>query len=631
MANLSFGVSYDMSFNPRTASDVPNPPPDAQKYSAWLAYLTPTTQAVYDAVRTKSYNFTGNSLALYGGHMYAEMEGVGLKATFPKDIAQWQGTYEQAIFPNWPVFNNHTGYDAINKYSYKAVKSGTVTAYKEYTGYGGDQILSLTGISYKATALAQVLSTGLGYHHDILAASLTGNDTITGSGFDDVLMGYAGNDTIDGGAGEDRVYGGSGNDTITDSDGGYSYGDSGNDTITSTAPRFADGQFRFIYMNGGEGNDTLLMEGTAGSYGAGDYFGGAGDDTITAGALGSDLFSGGDGNDVIVASSRPSSTPYTFTVTNSFDNDFIYGGNGNDTLTGGAGPDYFIFDTPLSEATNFDRVTDFWQDDSLFGAEEQDKLQLDTNIFKSLANGLSSANILVTANGIAALDGDDYLIFNSTSKKLYYDADGSGSSSTAIAFAQLDGISTLTLNDFFLFHTDGSFRYGSNAIDSLTSEANEDNILFGGLGNDILTLGADDIYRDHVVFNTLLSTKNIDTIKNFYYAKDNIILDSNIFTSIKTLTMANICFGTKALDIYDFIIVNAGTKNCTISYDADGSGKVYKPIVFATLNYNNTNCTKDIIKNNFDTDNITIFDCLLRPKDYCNLTGIEYVDPSSYT
>jgi Ca2+-binding RTX toxin-like protein len=628
MANLSFGVSYDMSFNPRVASDIPNPPPDSQKYSAWTAFLTPTTQAVYDAVRTTSYNFTGNSLALYGGHMYAEMEGVNLKATFPKDIAQWQGTYEQAIFPNWPVYNNHTGYDAINKYSYKAVKSGTVTAYKEYTVYGGDQILSLTGINYKATALAQVLSTGLGYHHDILAASLTGNDTITGSDFDDVLMGYAGNDTIDGGLGDDVIYGGSGNDTIFDVDGGFFYGDSGNDTITSTAT----GSDGFVYMNGGDGNDTLLMEGDVGSFAAGDYFGGAGDDTITAGALGSDSFSGGDGNDVIVASTRPSSTQYDPFVEFSFDNDFIYGGNGNDTLTGGAGPDYFVFDTPLSEATNFDRVTDFWQDNTLFGGDEQDKLQLDTNIFKSLANGLTSNNILVTANGTAALDGDDYLIFNSTSKKLYYDADGSGSSSSAIAFAQLDGISTLTTNDFFLFHTDGSFKYGSTAIDSLTSEANEDNILFGGLGNDILTLGTD-TFRDHVVFNTLLSKNNIDTIKNFNYLYDNIILDSNIFTNITDdLEMYNICFGTKALDVNDFIIINAGTKNCTISYDADGSGKVYKPIVFATLNYNvNTNCTKDLIKANFDLDNITIFDCLLRPQDYCNLTGINYIDPLSLT
>lgn len=620
MANLNFGVSYDMSFNPRTASDIPNPPSDSQKYSGWNAYLTPTTQAIYDAVRTTSYSYTGGALAFYGGPMYGVMEGVGLKAIFPKDIPQYQGTYDQAIFPNWPVFNNNT-FDAINKYSYKAVKSGTVTGYREYTVYGfeGASIFNLTGINYKATALAQVLSAGLGYHHDILAASLTGNDTITGSNFDDVLMGYAGNDTIDGGLGEDRVYGGSGNDTITDFDGGYSYGDSGNDIITSYAYglRYSDDEYKFVYMNGGDGNDTLLMAGTAGSYAAGDYFGGAGDDTITAGAFGSDLFSGGDGNDVISASSRLSSTPYS----DSFDNDFIYGGNGNDTLTGGAGPDYFIFDTPLNEATNFDRITDFYQN---VDPDLQDKLQLDTNIFKSLANGLFNNNILVTANGIAAQDDNDYLIFNTTSKKLYYDADGSGSSSTAIAFAQLDGISTLTTNDFFLFNTDGNFNYGSNANDSLTSEANEDNILFGGLGNDVLTLGTD-AYKDYVVFNTLLSKTNIDTIKNFNYLNDNIILDKNIFTNITNLTMDNICFGTKALDIYDFIIVNAGAKNCTISYDADGSGKIYKPIVFATLNYNiNTNCTKDIIKANFDLDNITIFDCLLTPKDYCNFTGIDW-------
>jgi Ca2+-binding RTX toxin-like protein len=378
-------------------------------------------------------------------------------------------------------------------------------------------------------------------------------------------------------------------------------------------------------MNGGDGNDTLLMSGSGGSFAAGDYFGGAGDDTITAGALGSDAFYGGDGNDRIIASTRSSSTQYDFFVEFSFDNDFISGGDGNDTLTGGAGPDYFKFDTPLNALTNVDTITDFWQDNTLFGGDEQDKLQLDTNIFRSLAQGMTSANILNTA-GSAAMASDDYIIFNQLTHQIFYDADGTGSIAP-IVFASLgNDITSLTTNDFFLFTSDAQFNYGSAGIDNLTSEAGEDNLLFGGLGNDILNLGSgvDNAYNDYVVFNSLLSTKNIDTIKNFNYIYDNIILDSNIFTNITSITMNNICFGTKALDVNDFIIINAGSKNCTISYDADGSGKVYKPIVFATLIYNvNTNCTKDLIKNNFDLSNITIMDCLLTPKDICYNLNID--------
>ena len=48
-----------------------------------------------------------------------------------------------------------------------------------------------------------------------------------------------------------------------------------------------------------------------------------------------------------------------------------------------------------------------------------------------------------------ALDSDDYLIYNASNKMLYYDADGDGSSS-AVAFAVLTGVSSLSANDFFI-------------------------------------------------------------------------------------------------------------------------------------------------------------------------------------
>jgi hypothetical protein len=78
-----------------------------------------------------------------------------------------------------------------------------------------------------------------------------GNDTITGTAFNDVITGGDGNDTVTGGPGDDTIDAGNGNDTVT--------GGPGNDTI-----------------EGGNGNDTLT--------------GGDGDDTVT------DI---GDGEDTI--------------------------------------------------------------------------------------------------------------------------------------------------------------------------------------------------------------------------------------------------------------------------------------------------------------------------------------------
>ncbi|AEP08632.1 type I secretion C-terminal target domain-containing protein [Micavibrio aeruginosavorus] len=105
-------------------------------------------------------------------------------------------------------------------------------------------------------------------------------EDITGSNYDDKIIGDAvrneissenGNDFVYGGGGNDLIYGGSGNDAL--------HGEDGNDNL-----------------NGGDGDDAL--------------YGGDGSDTLRGDA----------GNDV------------------------LYGGNGLDTLYGGSGADAFIFE-----------------------------------------------------------------------------------------------------------------------------------------------------------------------------------------------------------------------------------------------------------------------------------------------
>ena len=119
----------------------------------------------------------------------------------------------------------------------------------------------------------------------------------------------------------------------------------------------------------------------------------------------------------------------------------LEGGTGNDTLTGGAGADLFAFTTLPSATTNLDTITDF--------AIGVDKIQLENAIFTALtATGALGATMLRSGAGIsAAADSDDYLIYNTSTGALYYDADGNGAGA-AVQFAVLTGNPLLTAGDF---------------------------------------------------------------------------------------------------------------------------------------------------------------------------------------
>lgn len=115
------------------------------------------------------------------------------------------------------------------------------------------------------------------------------------------------------------------------------------------------------------------------------------------------------------------------------------GAKGNDTMTGGLGNDSFNFSSALS-ATNIDTISDF-----LSGT---DKIALRSSIFTKLLNDTNLLdNLVVGGIGAKAIDANDYLIYNSFSKGLFYDADGSGAG-TAVQFATLNNVSTLNANDF---------------------------------------------------------------------------------------------------------------------------------------------------------------------------------------
>lgn len=206
----------------------------------------------------------------------------------------------------------------------------------------------------------------------------SGELVIEGFGGKDKISGTSGNDYIDGGVGADVMSGGMGDDTyIVDNskDKVVEASNQGVDTIITTLEKFSLAKMPNV--------ENLTFDGFV-------------DADLT----------GNKQNNIIVAGDG---------------HDNLYGGLGNDILTGGAGEDAFVFDTKLS-STNVDTITDF--------KSGVDWLSLNKKLFNKLAKSFTEDNFVYSNK---AENSNDYLIFNSENYTLYYDADGSGSKSDAVA------------------------------------------------------------------------------------------------------------------------------------------------------------------------------------------------------
>ena len=116
----------------------------------------------------------------------------------------------------------------------------------------------------------------------------------------------------------------------------------------------------------------------------------------------------------------------------------IDGKGGIDSLFGGVGKDMFVFSSAIdASGGNVDRIEDFNARD--------DTIALDQAIFGGVPGAMPAGAFVV---GTAAKQADDRVIYDPSSHKLYYDADGSGAGS-AIHFATLYGSNlNLTSADF---------------------------------------------------------------------------------------------------------------------------------------------------------------------------------------
>ncbi|MFD0929424.1 calcium-binding protein [Methylophilus glucosoxydans] len=315
-----------------------------------------------------------------------------------------------------------------------------------------------------------------------------GDDTVYGNGGNDLLIGHGGADYLDGGEGNDIfVIGGFGSGV----QGTTSKADDGNKEWIATGAKHD-------VIVGGDGVDTLRITtgigantkangtvvlnndnfqsmevvqvgGTVGRLNVENtdlqllndhyYFKANGTVSDLSNTLGNN---GGTINNVVVDASGLTTNGLRFegnanqqTFIGTSKADVFVGNGGNDTLTGNGGADTFVFgkvyeqvvtgsSTSVQTYTNtafnltgVDTITDF--------TRGTDKIELHLDQYSQLA-GFNSSMLRVNSTGTAQ-DANDYLIYNTTTKTLSYDADGNGSGAK-VDIAVLTGVSTVSVSDF---------------------------------------------------------------------------------------------------------------------------------------------------------------------------------------
>jgi Ca2+-binding RTX toxin-like protein len=347
----------------------------------------------------------------------------------------------------------------------------------EKAGQGTDTVISTITYTLRAGEAVEVLQ--------LAPSTGTSNLNINGNEFANTLIGNDGGNSLNGGLGADIMRGGLGNDYyVVDNilDQVIELADQGNDTIisnihytlspgqsierlqldsrTGTANLNLTGNDLANKIVGNDGNNSLDGKGGADTLQGGrgnDYYtvDNAADQTLEAADQGNDtvlstisykLMAGQSIERLQFASSAGSSNlnltgnELANTITGNDGSNVLDGGAGADLLYGRGGADTFVFSTALS-AANVDRVNDF--------SSVDDTIQLARSVFKVLPLGvLDEAAFKVM--GTTAIDASDRILYNKSTGALFYDADGSGTASTAIQFAALDNKATLTAADFLI-------------------------------------------------------------------------------------------------------------------------------------------------------------------------------------
>jgi VCBS repeat-containing protein len=231
-------------------------------------------------------------------------------------------------------------------------------------------------------------------------------------------------------------------------------------------------------------------------------------------------------------------------LTGNISADTIYGDAGNDTLDGGLGADT-MYGGIGNDIFYVDNTADTVIEGYGEGADQiiaSVDFMMSANVEKLTQTG--TANIGVTGNDYA-----NTVVGNLGNNVMYGGVGGD-------LLQGMEGADTL---------------YGQDGNDYLQGGAGDD-VLVGGVGLDELTGGAG---ADRFIFDTLTTSVDRDTVKDFTVGEDLFILSRSVFdafasTPLGTLPSSSFINGAAANTTAQRIIYNGS--NGGLYYDADGSG-----------------------------------------------------------
>ncbi|MEB3357344.1 MAG: calcium-binding protein [Synechococcales bacterium] len=307
----------------------------------------------------------------------------------------------------------------------------------EGAGGGNDRVnasISYTlGLNVENLILTGTATVGTGNALNNVIIGNASNNNLSGLVGNDTLSGLGGNDLLNGGLGADNMTGGTGNDIyFVDNVGDVvnEVANGGIDLVNSTISYTLGSQVENLTLVGvanlnGTGNG--LANRMLGTTGANVLSGLGGVDSIF-GNGGNDIIWGGEGNDIL---------------NGGLGNDLIIGENGADDLTGGAGLDSFRF---ITSNQGVDTIRDFVVADDTIQIVRAAFPVADPATGNPTNLSLGAIGAGQFRVGAAAVDANDYFVYNSTTGGLFYDRDGSRAGA-AVQIAQLSTGLAMTAAD----------------------------------------------------------------------------------------------------------------------------------------------------------------------------------------
>lgn len=395
-----------------------------------------------------------------------------------------------------------------------------------------------------------------------------GNDTITGTAFDDNIWGFKGNDTINGGLGDDSIYGGDDNDLLDGGGGNDRYDiqlTGGNDTINDTGTsvyeidivEIATVGTSAVSLSRLSGSNDLRIEvnnaGVIQTHLVTNQF------LNPASGVGIEGIEFADGTlwtraDILARTGLYGTAANANNFVGSASDDQMFGGNGNDTLDGGAGDDFLVGGTGsdvIYGGAGFDRTT-YYEDTSqgvlvdlrvttaqtgvVGGIEVGDVLQsiewLEGTQYNDTLHGSDQSNSLIGREGADLIYGHDG-----------YDQIRGGSGTDTI--------------------------YGGDGADDIRGEHNSDS-LFGGAGGDTIDGGSfnDQIFggtgNDYIIAgtgnDTLWGEQGADT---FHFS--DVLFENDVVMDFED-GVDRIWFAPSTADDFsDFSITGNGSTSVTLT------------------------------------------------------------------